>query len=46
MSDLAERIDIERDELQDMLEAVAVSREIDAAAQRTIAMPKPLATFA
>ena len=34
MSDLAETIDIERDGLRDMLEAVAVARETDAEAQR------------
>ena len=34
MSDLAEAIDIERDGLRDMLEAVAVARETDTEAQR------------
>jgi hypothetical protein len=34
MNDLAETIDIERDGLRDMLEAVAVARETDAEAQR------------
>ena len=41
MSDLAETIDIERDELRDMLEAVAVARETDAPLCRSRAQHPP-----